>query len=86
MHRCSVDTNAWVDASTGWGIGMVIGSQWAAWKLVPGWKSDGRDIGWAESIALELAILMLVDHGFKDCLIIQGDNTHVICVFNKGKS
>jgi len=57
------------------------------WKLVPGWKFNGRDIGWAESIALELAVLMLVDHGFKDCLItIWGDNTGIIGKFNKGRS
>jgi len=83
-HYCR---GKWVDASTDWGIGMVIGSQWVAWKLVHGWKLDGRDIGWAESIALELAILMLVECGFKDCLItIQDDNTGVIGTFNKGRS
>ena len=58
-----------------------------AWKLVHCWKSEGRDIGWAESIALKLAILLLVDHGFKDCLItIQGDNTGMTGTFNKGRS
>jgi len=46
---------------------VVIGNQWAAWKLIPGWDSAGRDIGWAESIALELAILMLLDIGFTNC-------------------
>jgi len=56
MHGQSLLPRQWVDASTDWGIGMVIGSQWVAWKLVHGWKLDGRDIGWAESIALELAI------------------------------
>jgi len=43
-----------------WDIGVVIGDQWAAWRLIPGWNTAGRDIGWAETIALELAILMLV--------------------------
>jgi len=64
-----VDPDMWVDASTNWGIGVVIGTLWASWKLKKGWNSGGRDIGWAKSIALELAVLMLVDWGFKDCLI-----------------
>ena len=45
----------------GWGIGMIIADHWAAWKLVTGWNSLSRDIGWAESIALELAVIMIVD-------------------------
>ena len=48
---------------------MIIGTRWATWKLQKGWNTGGRDIGWAESSALELAVLMLVDWGFKDCLI-----------------
>jgi len=59
--RHPLDLDVWVDMSTAWGIGVVIAHQWAAWKLIPGWKADGRDIFWAESIALELAILILID-------------------------
>jgi len=77
----------WVDTSTNWGIGVVIGNQWAALMLIPGWDLASRDIGWAESIALELAILILVDRGFTDCWItIWGNNTGVIGTFNKGRS
>ena len=43
-----------------WGIGIVIGDHWAAWKLSEGWKKGDRDIGWAEAITLELAMLWLV--------------------------
>ena len=57
----TVDPNIWVDASTDWGIGIIIADHWAAWKLVAGWNSLGRDIGWAELIALELAVIMIVD-------------------------
>ena len=59
--QCLVDPDIWVDTSTDWGIGMVIADHWAAWKLIADWNSHGRDIGWAESIALELAVLMIVD-------------------------
>jgi len=36
-----------VDASTSWGIGFVMNGKWLAWKLKPGWKIKGREIGWA---------------------------------------
>jgi len=56
-----VDPDVWVDSSTDWGIGMVLRIQWATWKLIPGWKASGRDIGWAKSIALKLAVLIIID-------------------------
>jgi len=66
---------------------MVVGEHWAAWHLLPGWDCDDRDIGWAESVALKLAILWLVGQGFSNCdIIIRGDNTGVIDAFNKGHS
>lgn len=34
-----VDLGISVDASTSWGIGVVIGTQWAAFQLVPNWKT-----------------------------------------------
>ena len=48
--------NLFVDASTGWGIGLVLDGRWLAWQFQDGWKSDGRDIGWAEMVAVELAV------------------------------
>src|SRR5882724_7014479 len=35
MH---LDPDMWVDASTSWGIGMVVKGQWAAWQLLDGWN------------------------------------------------
>src|SRR5882724_6742948 len=85
--RRTVDPNIWVDASTDWGIGVIIADHWAAWKLVADWNSLGRDIGWAESIALELVVIMIVDQGFNDChVMIRGDNTGIIDAFNRGRS
>jgi len=67
------------------GLVIVYGDLWYAWSLLPGWKADSRDIGWAESIALELAIL--VDEGYHNCsIIIRGNNTGVIGAYDKGRS
>jgi len=60
IPRNSVDPDVWVDTSTDWSIRIVIGQQWATWRLIPGWNKPGRDIGWAECIALELAVLMII--------------------------
>ncbi|CAL1715691.1 unnamed protein product [Somion occarium] len=48
-----------VDASTSWGIGLVANGKWLAWQLKPGWKSDGRDIGWAEMVAITRVSMVL---------------------------
>jgi len=83
-HR--VDPDIWADASSSWGISIVCGDHWATWHLKDKWMGGDRDIGWAESVALELAILWLVQHDFADCeVIVRGDNTGVIGAFNKGR-
>jgi len=61
------------------GIGVLVDSHWAAWWLLEGWESDGKDIGWAEVVAIELAIMWLTHSGFHDtCFKINCDNTSVI--------
>ncbi|PPR02753.1 hypothetical protein CVT26_009464 [Gymnopilus dilepis] len=44
-----IDCAAYSDASSETGIGITIGNRWRAWRLLPGWKSQDRDIGWAEA-------------------------------------
>ncbi len=81
------DVDAWIDASTSWGIGMVIGHRWAAWKLKEGWKTHGRDIGWAETVALELFAMWASTSGLCDCEApVHGDNTGSIDACQKGRS
>jgi len=64
-----------------------VGDHWEAWKLRDGWKTGGRDIGWVESIALELAVLWVVHAGFHDAIItVRCDNTGIIGDFTKGCS
>jgi len=51
------------DASTSWGIGVVIGSQFDSFKLAEGWQnwdSGGKDISWLEFIGVELAVYFLL--------------------------
>ena len=70
-----------------WGIGLMVGDRWVAWSLCKGWKAAGWDIGWAESIALELAILWIISQDFSDSeIIIHSNNTSVVSAFNKGHS
>jgi len=82
-----VDPNVWVDASTSWGISVIIGEHWLAWHLLDGWKAEGRDISWAKAIALEIAVLWLVHEGYLVCkIIVRGENTGLIGTFKKGCS
>src|SRR6267154_162505 len=79
------DLDLWVDASTEWGIGSVFGDQWNAWKVREGWKGQGRDIGWLEAIAVELAALTLFEMGWRNAsVLIWSDNQGVIGAFQRG--
>lgn len=81
------DLNLWVDASTDWGIGLTLSEKWNTWTLVSGWKGQGRDIGWLEAVAVELAILTLFDLGWKNaCILVHSDNQGVIGAFTRGRS
>lgn len=82
-----LDIDVFVDASTGWGIGVTIDSEWDHWKLRTGWKVDGRDIGWAEMVAVELGLRALVERGHKDAHIrMRSDNKGVVGALDAGKS
>lgn len=81
-----MDPDVWVDASSDWGIAIVVGCSWRYWKLVAGWKTDGRDIGWAESVALEFTIYHLIWAGYSHVrLLIHSDSQGAIGQYNKGR-
>jgi hypothetical protein len=70
-----------------WGIGITLGNRWNAWTLIQGWKGSGRDIGWLEAIAVELAARTLFDQGVSNAtVIIHSDNQGVIRAFKQGRS
>jgi hypothetical protein len=76
-----------VDASTSWGIGFVWQGKWLAWKLKAGWKAEGRDIGWAEMVAVYLAVTVLVAAGLCHAhFILRSDNAGVCGATVAGKS
>ncbi|KAE8254247.1 hypothetical protein A4X06_0g1001 [Tilletia controversa] len=79
--------DVWVDASTEWGVGVVVGELWSAWKWRPGWQSESRHIGWAEAVALELGLLAAFACGASRALIrFWSDNHGVIGAYKKGRS
>jgi hypothetical protein len=82
-----IDVQAFSDVSSSIGIGIVIGSGWHAWRLLPGWQSDRRDIGWAEAIGFELLVQTLSKLGtWAQQIRIYGDNKGVIEGWWKGRS
>ena len=77
----------WVDASSSWGIGIILDLEWDAWQLRPRWDKDGCNIGWAEIVAIELGLLFAVHQGYSDThFLIRSDNQGVIHTIQGGKS
>lgn len=82
-----LDMEIFVDASTSWGVGMILEGRWLAWELKHGWESEGRNIGWGEMIAIELAVRTLVAGKLSNAhVIIRSDNQGVIGALRGGKS
>ena len=51
------------------------------------WKVNGRDIGWAEMVAVELAARYLDQAGTRNAdILVRGDNMGVVGAFERGRS
>jgi len=75
------DISAFSDASSSFGIGIVIGNRWRAWHLHPNWQSlrGKRDISWAEAISFELLIYTIATiKSSHSAFITFGDNMGII--------
>ncbi|KAJ3537651.1 hypothetical protein NMY22_g5509 [Coprinellus aureogranulatus] len=82
-----VDLNLFVDASTEWGIGILMDSRWAAFRLHDDWKIPGRDICWLETIAIEIIVYFLRALKHRDAhILIHSDNQGTIGAVRKGRS
>lgn len=81
------ELHAFSDASSGVGIGLVIGSAWNAFTLQPGWNKDGREIAWAEAVAMEL-LLLTIHKVFPSATRVQVycDNSVVVGGWRSGRS
>ena len=70
---------AYSDASSGFGVAITVGPRWRAWRLADGWKSQGRDIQWAEAIGFELLALCVCSFpGEGEHVLLHGDNRGVV--------
>jgi hypothetical protein len=80
-------SSVFVDASTSFGIGFLADSRWLAWKLLDGWRADGRDIGWAEMVAIDLGLRALVCSGLRDVHVrFRSDNQGCVKALEAGRS
>ena len=81
------DNKVYVDASTSWGISLVLDGKWLAWHLKDGWQAEGREIGWAEMVAVELAIRKLITGKFRNShIVVRSDNQGVVGALRAGRS
>ncbi|CAD6933725.1 unnamed protein product [Tilletia laevis] len=74
------DINLFVDASSDWGVGIWWDGHSASYRLHPDWRSrgDGRDIQFAEALAIEVGLLHVLSTGFRSAaLVVYTDNTGV---------
>lgn len=59
----------WVgDASTSFGVAVVIGEKWCQYRLKEGWQTRSpvkRGIAWLETVAIRLGILMIIEMNWK---------------------
>ena len=86
-HTPPQDMGLFVDVSTSWGIGIIVDGKWAAFKLHEGWKVEGRDICWLETVAVEILIYILEAMGVTNTtLLIHSDNQGTISSLDKGRS
>jgi len=66
---------------------LVVGNQYQAWRFCPDSDTDGRNIGWAESVAIELAVVYIAKAGYQDVdVLVHSDNIGAIGQFRRGRS
>lgn len=77
----------YVDASTSWGIGVLINGHWEAFHYVTGARTTDHNIGWAEMVAVEVAVGILVSILPRDSHVhIRSDNQGVLAAIRNKRS
>ncbi|KAJ3560708.1 hypothetical protein NP233_g10660 [Leucocoprinus birnbaumii] len=69
----------------------LVGCHWEVWRWAPGVKvgpKQQHDIGWAEAVAVELGLRMVVALGLarSSRFLVRSDNKGVVAIVNKGWS
>lgn len=90
-HMMPVDLDWWGDTSTSFGIGVTVGHHWAIWQWNPGvivGPGHQFDIGWAEAVAIEMGLRMVLDEQLlsPNLYLVRSDNSGVVTALNKGQS
>lgn len=81
------DLEAYSDASSEVGIGVTMGNHWRAWRLIPGWNTGEKDIGWAEAVGFYLLIAIITNaHRSGGHYRVFGDNQGVVEGWWRGRS
>lgn len=81
------DKKIFVDASTSWGIGIMVHQNWMAFQLAENWKHPGGDIGWLETIAVELIAYVMDAWDVSNTrIVIHSGNQGTIGAMGKGRS
>ena len=90
-----VDLHWWGDASTSFGIRVVIADQWAVWKWSSGFRVGPNlnfNIGWAKAIVVELGLHLAIHLNLfnlsdpsHSIFLVHSNNLGVILVLNKGR-
>ena len=90
------DIGWWGDASSSFGIGVVVGPFWGIWRYARGVEVGPRkqyDIGWAEALAVEVGLQMAEQHGvlaraqtIAGRILVRSDNEGIVTVVNHGRS
>ncbi|KNF05695.1 hypothetical protein PSTG_01098 [Puccinia striiformis f. sp. tritici PST-78] len=82
----------WVgDASTNFGIGVLVGNMWSQLRMKETWR-DGeipRGIAWLETVAIRIGLIMVLEIGVEVRglnLIVWTDNTTTESVLSARKS
>lgn len=82
----------WVgDASTSFGVAVIIGRKWSQFRLLDGWETRSsvkRGIAWLETVAIRIGLLMLIrlDWPKGQNLNVWTDNTTCEDTLRKRKS
>jgi hypothetical protein len=90
------DIGWWGDASSSWGIGIIVGKFWTAFKWCDGFTVGPHhkyDISWAETVAVDLGFRLAEAAGTISALppnrrhlLIRSDNTGVCGVLHRGRA